>query len=83
MADSIYPITQLYFRCQGCGARWMLRPDPPLGGAGEFRAFMGDPARVESCPRECGSRTVDVAFRLPGPPGDPGADPFDVFRGKP
>jgi hypothetical protein len=78
---SIYPIRQVYFECSGCKAKWMLRIDPPITNIDEFKAFTSDPAQMESCPQNCGSRTCSLAFRISGPGAPEGghADPFSVF----
>jgi hypothetical protein len=37
----------------------------PLTSAVEIGAFLKDPTRMSGCPRVCGGRTADVAFKLP------------------
>jgi hypothetical protein len=58
-------ITEVQFKCNGCGARWHTHLDVPLTSAVEIGAFLKDPTRMSGCPRVCGGRTADVAFKLP------------------
>lgn len=66
MAESIYPIRYLHFACNGCKAEWTLHVDPPIRGIEDFKRFM-DEGRMGPCPRNCGSRTCNVKFRLRSP----------------
>ncbi|MFL5302729.1 MAG: hypothetical protein ACJ79R_20555 [Anaeromyxobacteraceae bacterium] len=80
--QSIYPIHQLYFRCDGCGAQWMLRAEPAIANIEEFKAFTSSPEKMEPCPKGCGARTCSVVFRAASPDAPPASgphDPFEVF----
>ncbi len=80
-ATSIYPIKQVYFECTGCKSRWMLVVDPPVKCVEDLKAYTTDPDRMTGCPKGCGSKTVNMAWRVRDPDGKPaeGADPFAVF----
>lgn len=82
---SLYPITQLLFECCGCGMRWSIVVDPPIKSIAEFHAFTKDPNRMESCPKACGAKTCNIAFRVKtNQPNTDAAetDPFAVFDKK-
>lgn len=78
-AESIYPIAQLYFQCEGCKAEWMIRPDPPILNVIALKAFTnrGD---MGPCPKTCGSRTVSMIFKASL--GTSTVDPFSLFDKK-
>jgi hypothetical protein len=77
---SIYPITQVYMRCDGCGAEWMVRPDPPIENIEGFKAFTSS-GGTGPCPKLCGSRTCSLLFKAGAPtPGANPVDPFSLFN---
>ena len=79
MTASIYPITQIYFRCDKCGVEWMIRPAPAISGIDDLKRFT-EQGRMGPCPKSCGGRSCSMIFK---PHGTPGVDdPFSLFDGE-
>lgn len=78
MSESIYPITQIYFRCDGCGAEWMIRPEPAIADIAALRQFT-DGGKMGPCPKGCGAKTCSMLFRAGRGSGGV-EDPFSLLR---